>query len=226
MYTSYIWHFCRFKAARLKALSTTLKKDPNAQDLTELSNRLIVESLQRHADQVPRLRSSISFFYLTSSVSWYDQHFKLTRDGKRALSQPAATRRKKVNWICILVLKTFSSSSSFIISSSSSNSVMHSSFSILCEISWLGQHKPLCLAAKALLLCGDVLMKLLWLCLSKRRSVWLLVQLAEQSEPWIHSGDANRQSVRELRAHCLSGEERLMSLSMKAQRWQAVTAGM
>ena len=80
-------------------INTEVSRSTNAQDLTELSNRLIVENLQRHVGlgfqplQTKRQESGhpfLSFIWPVAS-SWDDHSFfKLTRDGKRALSQPAA----------------------------------------------------------------------------------------------------------------------------------------
>ena len=56
--------------------------------------------------------------------------------------------------------------------------------------------RELLLLLLLLLLLSSILVVLPQLCLSKRRSVWLFIRLAEHSEPWVHSGDPNRQSVR------------------------------
>lgn len=79
-------------------INTKLNRSTNAQDLTELPNRLTVENLQRHVGlgfqplQSKRQESGhpfLSFIWPVAS-SWDDHYFfKLTRDGKRALSQPA-----------------------------------------------------------------------------------------------------------------------------------------
>lgn len=57
-------------------INTNERKSIHAQDLTEQSNRVIVENLQRHVapglpaitEQEPRIWSSIAFFYLTKGV--------------------------------------------------------------------------------------------------------------------------------------------------------------
>lgn len=79
-------------------INTNVRRSINPQDSTEQSNRLIMENLQRHVapglaaitDQEPRIWSSIPFFYLTKGVKLrWSLLFKLNRDGKRALGQPA-----------------------------------------------------------------------------------------------------------------------------------------
>lgn len=108
MFMTWLNEFSLQKVSRDSSCSTVINtivsRSTNTQDLTELSNRLIMENLQRHVAlgfqplQTKRQESChpfLSFIWPVASSSDDRSFFKLTRDGKGALSQPATALCKK-----------------------------------------------------------------------------------------------------------------------------------